>query len=479
MLTYLKRRLRSRLIRALGIDSLNSRVDARLGQLDGNISGIGAQLNAARDEIGSARSDIGSLGVRLDEARGDIGSVGAQLDKARGEISSVGARLDETRGEISSVGGRLDDTRGEISSVGTRLDEARGEINQSRGELAATKAIVSYVLNRDVCLVQNGPFFLYQFRDDWASQSMLADPRWRHLVDIPIDEAQRSIATVVEQRAHARMDSSSVLREYWSATDRGHHNAIHRALLACLTSTGRDVHFVDVGGNTGDTALYAVDTQIRLGSQAHAFCFEPGPVFELARANIWLNRMGDRIEMINAAASDSDGYIPMRIMVGHSESGSIAGINKHYSELPVGETRMVQTVQLDTYFASRGELDFYLKIDAEGHDFSVIRGAQKLIDARRVPTIHLEVTPKYMGEAERQLLLQCCDRYALFNLRTLDATGAFDQLERISPDDFSEFMTRTANFHGWTDVALIDNALADSAPFDALLRDRYAPGASV
>lgn len=353
----------------------------------------------------------------------------------------------------------------------------RVELEAVRAELETVKANVRYSVNREVCLCRHADFVLYQYNDDWASKSMLADERWRHLVGVTLDEAHSCVEAAIEKRSRHKIDSMAAVRDHWSSPDVHHYNAIHRGILACLSAAGRDASFIDIGGNTGDTALFAADTLIRLGSQSHVWCFEPGPIFELARASVWLNRLSDRIEVINAAASEHDGFTPMRIMVGHSESGSIAGIDQHYPDLPVGETRMVKTIRLDTYFANRPERQLYLKIDAEGHDFSVVRGAKNLIADGRVPALHMEITPKYMREQDRALLADLCSRYRLYNLRTIDVAGSFDRFQPIAAAEIPAFLDRAATFHGWVDAALIDIDFAQSEPFKLLARTHPVDGA--
>ena len=73
--------------------------------------------------------------------------------------------------------------------------------------------------------------------------------------------------------------------------------------------------------------------------------------------------------MHNLAASDIEGYVPMQILIGHTESGSIGGISAHY-DLPLGETRFVRSVRLDEFLPNDGR-PYYLKVDAEGVDFAV------------------------------------------------------------------------------------------------------------
>ena len=61
-------------------------------------------------------------------------------------------------------------------------------------------------------------------------------------------------------------------------------------------------------------AAEAIET---LDQDASVHSFQPGPVFELTRANVSLNRLGRRISVHNLAASDIDGYLPMQVLIGN------------------------------------------------------------------------------------------------------------------------------------------------------------------
>lgn len=343
-----------------------------------------------------------------------------------------------------------------------------------RSEIDALKAAVKYTINREVSLINHGRFVYYQFSDDaLVRNTIIRSAQYKNLV-IDLKQARQNVDAAISTRVPSSLDANEVIQSHWSSPDAIHYNSIHRALLACIKASGRTVDFIDVGANIGDTAMFAVDVMIRLGIKGNVYSFEPGPVFELARANIWLNRLNDQIEVVHAAASDVDGYVPMRIIVGHSESGSIAGIDQHYPDLPVGETRMVRAVKIDTFFAGRAHSDLYLKIDAEGHDFQVVRGAKGLIDAGRIPIIHFELTPKYMQEGDREVLEACYQRYKLFNLRTLDVAGSFNRFDEIQPNEITDFLQRAANFHGWTDAVLISHDLAGAEAIRTLAAGRSA-----
>jgi FkbM family methyltransferase len=329
------------------------------------------------------------------------------------------------------------------------------------------QANVRHAVNRDVALTEYGGFPLYVFVDDWPYQQMLKNPNHR---DTPLEVALAKVEAAHRHRVVAPLKAEEVIANHWQSPDASFYNSIHRALMAVLLKEGRSVDFIDVGACVGDTALYAADVMIRLGMAGHVYLFEPGPVFELARANVYLNELQDKISLYNAAASDRTAYVPMRILTSNSQSGSIAGVEKHYKELPVGETLLVTTVRLDDQFSDHPR-DLYLKIDAAGHDFQVARGASGLIDAGRIPVIHLELTPRYLAPGDKDTLGALCKSHELFNLRAFTVEGQFD---RLDPADLSGFISRVDNSpHGRADVTLIDKVLARSASFRRLAEGKH------
>jgi FkbM family methyltransferase len=264
------------------------------------------------------------------------------------------------------------------------------------------------------------------------------------------------------------MTSHNLIATYWATFNKHGYNEIHPPLLALLHEVGRTSDFVDVGANVGDTAMGVSEAIETLGLNTHVHSFEPGPIFDLARANIALNQLDERISLHRVAASDSIGYLPMHIMVGHTESGSVGGISAHY-DIPVGETRFVRAARLDAFLPDDGR-SYCIKIDAEGVDFAVIRGAAGLIASGRAPILTLEFTPKYNLPADMDTARSLLTDYAMFNLRGIDHAGHFDCFDPVSAEEFDAWVAAVAaSPHGWTDVAYVSRGLLDTAPMASFL----------
>jgi FkbM family methyltransferase len=162
----------------------------------------------------------------------------------------------------------------------------------------------------------------------------------------------------------------------------------------------------DVGAYIG---LYTIAVGKRIGPKGRVVAFEPNPEnFHFLKEHVRLNGLADRVELFQAAVGSSDGSICLKWR--GSES---------YVQLQ-GDGQPVPAVCLDTLFANR-RLDV-LKVDVEGYEEEVLRGAVDLLrDERRGPRlIVIEVHPYAwgpVGTTGKSLLglLESC-RYSVTDL---------------------------------------------------------------
>jgi FkbM family methyltransferase len=138
---------------------------------------------------------------------------------------------------------------------------------------------------------------------------------------------------------------------------------------------------IDVGANIGH---YTLAMSKCVGPQGRVFAIEPIPdTFELLATNSGL-AMWNNITLINAAASCKDSLVWMSVPV-HSTGRNFyeASIQEHVG----GDRYQVLGVSLDSLpIPHRVAL---VKIDAEGHESSVIEGMKGLL-ARDKPTLIVE-----------------------------------------------------------------------------------------
>jgi len=168
---------------------------------------------------------------------------------------------------------------------------------------------------------------------------------------------------------------------------------------------------VDVGAHIG---LYTIAIASRLGSDGQIYAFEPDPYnLQLLRRHVELNGVGARASVFPYAVSDRDGLLSF---VGGRHSQS------HAELAPSESSTQVPTVTLDATFPSE-RVDL-LKIDVEGFEVHVLRGATNLLgDARRGPrTIFIEVHP-YAWEQFRVSSASLLDLLESYRYRVFDLAG--------------------------------------------------------
>lgn len=135
----------------------------------------------------------------------------------------------------------------------------------------------------------------------------------------------------------------------------------------------------DVGGNIG---LYSC-----IGAAAmpdgRVVAFEPAPGnLEFLRRNVDANGVGDRVEIVGAAVSDKSGEARLYLsdsMGNHSLAAENAASARHV-DVPV--------TTIDEHFGG-ARVDI-LKIDVEGFDVHVLRGARETL-AKHRPTLFVEL----------------------------------------------------------------------------------------
>jgi FkbM family methyltransferase len=165
--------------------------------------------------------------------------------------------------------------------------------------------------------------------------------------------------------------------------------------------------FVDVGAFIG---LYTVAAAKRIGPAGKVIAFEPDPANAAAlQVHLRLNEVSDRVDIIQAAATDHGGSVAFN---------GTGGCESHVDPASVG--KRVKAMRLDDVSEQRVDL---LKIDVEGHEEAVLRGAAKLLrDPKRAPgLVYVEVHPyawKALGTTSDSLL--ACLKETGYELTTPD-----------------------------------------------------------
>ncbi len=165
----------------------------------------------------------------------------------------------------------------------------------------------------------------------------------------------------------------AVRRGMWGATGNiyaGLHEFSEMMLVLHFLRPG-DL-FVDVGANVGSYTVLASGV-----AGADTIAFEPAPdTAALLRRNIEINRLDSLVTVHEMAASASDGHVSFTSGRGPENAVSADGTNQ------------VRAVRLDGVL--RGKSPAMLKIDAEGHDGEVIKGAEAILAGESLKVVIAE-----------------------------------------------------------------------------------------
>ena len=190
---------------------------------------------------------------------------------------------------------------------------------------------------------------------------------------------------------------------YWFGT----HEELVQDAMAAQIGAGFTVY--DVGAHIGFFTLLA---SRMAGDSGRVYAFEPRPDnIERLRRNIWTNDARN-VEVVAAAASDRDGDAAF-IMHESTLEGRLADATEH-------SAASVRTATIDALVRGGMAPPDLIKMDVEGAEGAVIRGAAHTIDAHR-PALLIEV---HSREAGREVADAMPCRYTFRDLATGIETGA-------------------------------------------------------
>ena len=179
------------------------------------------------------------------------------------------------------------------------------------------------------------------------------------------------------------------LAEYHYLRD-GNPETYEAALLGRLLQPGMTV--LDVGANHG---LFSLEAAHFVGPSGRIHAFEPAPATRrLLQDNLAANGLHDLVRVFPHALGSVPGVARLRVHHELSGLNTLApeDITWNHARLAADEVVEVPVGRLDDHAREQGldAIDF-LKIDVEGYELSVLRGARALLEARRVRWIMLEV----------------------------------------------------------------------------------------
>lgn len=156
-----------------------------------------------------------------------------------------------------------------------------------------------------------------------------------------------------------------------------------------LRYLGESQVIIDIGGNIGQTSLVINANRVECVNNFKIICFEPYPEnFNKLLTNINLNSNIQNIKLENIGLGDKNSQVEM-----FKECISNSGGNRIVYD-PAKNTEGIEVVQittLDNYLESNNieKVDF-VKIDVEGFEYSVLKGAIKTLRKSK-PKLYIEL----------------------------------------------------------------------------------------
>ncbi|XP_076932095.1 uncharacterized protein LOC143597488 [Bidens hawaiensis] len=199
------------------------------------------------------------------------------------------------------------------------------------------------------------------------------------------------IANLVEGVKHPFLYS---LSDFGTLPDKPHKNIVRmlkgklfrrpdisvtvQEILGKVKSDGKTGVFVDVGANVGMATFAAAVMGFRV------FAFEP--VLENLQSicnGIYFNRVGDLVHVFEAATSDQVGNITFHKLVGRLDNSAVSATGAKMAFKSNEEIELqVRSVPLD-HVIPENEPVLLLKIDVQGWEYHVLKGAKKLLSRKK------------------------------------------------------------------------------------------------
>ena len=179
---------------------------------------------------------------------------------------------------------------------------------------------------------------------------------------------------------------------------------------------------VDVGGNIGSITIPVAE---HVGPTGAVHIFEPSPkFFEIITSNISLNNFSDRVTAHQVALGSRIDTVYLNESVDDDTTNHIAAAGT-----------AVQQDTLDSFTSTLPHIDF-LKIDVEGYELEVLKGATDTL--QKTETLFIEFIPKQLercGSDPQEVLVILRTHFTIY---TLEADGltpfTYSQADTHHPD---------------------------------------------
>jgi FkbM family methyltransferase len=165
------------------------------------------------------------------------------------------------------------------------------------------------------------------------------------------------------------------------------------AKLIAYVSEGDTV--IDVGAHVG---YYALNFARAVAPQGRVIAFEPDPVnVGRLRRNLALNGFTERVSVVESIATDNTSRAKL-YLAPRGQSGG----NSVYPAMAAADTFVeCEATTIDVFCFDNGIACVrVLKIDVEGHEAAVLRGARSMLKERRIDIVMLEYRASWVTALE-------------------------------------------------------------------------------
>jgi FkbM family methyltransferase len=171
----------------------------------------------------------------------------------------------------------------------------------------------------------------------------------------------------------------------------GHRDPEH--VWAILEKATGEVAY-DIGANIGQSTRVLSDGFLIV--MAFEPCEESFRILE--------EEMPRNVETVNMAVSDVTGEVTLTVTDAHIQTGQLTTGEGLQWGTPIGEVTVMSITVDDIANASKNPLPSFIKIDTEGHEVMVLRGAQEVLSTA-MPEVLVEVHKPENEQPCRDLLL--------------------------------------------------------------------------
>jgi FkbM family methyltransferase len=182
-------------------------------------------------------------------------------------------------------------------------------------------------------------------------------------------------------------------KESWVSKEVHFHGMHEEHILEAIINNLKEGEtFIDVGANVGQHSIYAAQ---KVGPNGNVFAFEP---IDSSAENIRLSASKNSFIWLTVIQKAATNFVGDTVFYKY-ELTDISSRNKNFTDRPAKEVK-VKTTTLDIELNNLSRVDL-VKIDVEGYEMDVLRGAEQIIKKFK-PAIILEFSPVFYKRLQPQ-----------------------------------------------------------------------------